>query len=84
MEAGGAYVIPLNHMTMRQNLSSASSFSNAGNAPFQSPFIVPNLLTNVSLTWNYTTVPQMALDNRILPYQRGRVLGGSSAISEFP
>ena len=36
---------------------------------------------NPELNYNYTTVPQKHLDNRELPYDRGRGLGGSSAIN---
>ncbi|HEY0695500.1 MAG TPA: GMC family oxidoreductase N-terminal domain-containing protein [Kribbella sp.] len=31
--------------------------------------------------WGFTTVPQIALGGAVLPYPRGRVLGGSSAIN---
>ena len=31
--------------------------------------------------WNFTTVPQPALDDRAIPSTRGRVLGGSSALN---
>jgi len=34
-----------------------------------------------SVTWNFTTTPQTSLDNRVLTYPRGRVLGGSSSIN---
>ncbi|KAI0313068.1 alcohol oxidase [Amylostereum chailletii] len=47
----------------------------------QIPFTASGVLTNVSLIWNYTTVPQNALGRRSLPYTRGRVLGGSSSIN---
>lgn len=38
-------------------------------------------LLNTALDWNYTTTPQAGLNQRTLPYARGHVLGGSSAIS---
>ncbi|KAK0648113.1 GMC oxidoreductase [Cercophora newfieldiana] len=31
--------------------------------------------------WNFTTVPQAGLNGRVLPVNRGKVLGGSSAIN---
>jgi choline dehydrogenase-like flavoprotein len=31
--------------------------------------------------WNFTTVPQTGLNGRVLPINRGKVLGGSSAIN---
>jgi choline dehydrogenase-like flavoprotein len=55
--------------------------SDAGIIETQIPFTAPNILTNTSLLWNYLTVPQENLNNRILTYQRGRLLGGSSSIS---
>ncbi|EPQ58624.1 alcohol oxidase [Gloeophyllum trabeum ATCC 11539] len=39
------------------------------------------LLANSRFDWNYTTVPQPGLNNRSLPFQRGRVLGGSTAVN---
>ncbi|KAF7300098.1 Aryl-alcohol oxidase-like protein [Mycena kentingensis (nom. inval.)] len=33
------------------------------------------------LDWQYTTAPQAGLNGRTLPYPRGKVLGGSSAIN---
>ncbi|KAF8171168.1 aryl-alcohol oxidase-like protein [Mycena galopus ATCC 62051] len=48
--------------------------------------IVPGLvegLFNPGLpyTWNYVTTPQVAAENRVIPYLRGRLLGGSSSIN---
>ncbi|KAF8146832.1 hypothetical protein K438DRAFT_1910610 [Mycena galopus ATCC 62051] len=45
--------------------------------------IVPGLvegLFNPGLpyTWNYVTTPQVAAENRVIPYLKGRLLGGSS------
>ncbi|KZV60855.1 GMC oxidoreductase [Peniophora sp. CONT] len=45
----------------------------------QVPFFVSNAGTGTSFDWNYTTVPQAALNNRTLTYPRGFVLGGSSS-----
>ncbi|KAJ3500902.1 hypothetical protein NLJ89_g9582 [Agrocybe chaxingu] len=39
-------------------------------------------LPGTSVNWNYTSTPQEGLNNRILRYARGHVLGGSSSISE--
>ncbi len=38
-------------------------------------------LSNTSYLWPYNTVPQSSLDGRQIPIQRGKVLGGSSAVS---
>lgn len=58
--------------------------SNTGVLGVDIPFLAPANLPNSSVTWNYSTIPQAALNNRILTYPRGRVLGGSSSISGFP
>ncbi|KAF9475243.1 aryl-alcohol-oxidase from pleurotus Eryingii [Pholiota conissans] len=55
--------------------------SDAGIVSTQIPFIAPNILLNTSLTWDYVTVPQEGLNSRILTYQRGKLLGGSSSIN---
>jgi choline dehydrogenase len=34
-----------------------------------------------AINWNYTTAPQRHMDDRSIPWPRGRVLGGSSAIN---
>jgi choline dehydrogenase len=38
-------------------------------------------ITNPNVTWQYGSGPEPHLDNRIVPWPRGRVLGGSSAIN---
>lgn len=45
------------------------------------PFMQPSL-HNSLYDWNYTTVPQAQLNGRTIAYTRGRILGGSSSISE--
>ncbi|KAF9265658.1 aryl-alcohol oxidase-like protein [Marasmius fiardii PR-910] len=52
-----------------------------GNIGLMIPFTAPNNLNNASIIWNYTTVPQRGLHNRVLHHERGRVLGGSSSIN---
>lgn len=47
----------------------------------QVPFLGSTLSPNTSVTWNYTTTPQIGLNNRTIPYPRGYVLGGSSTIN---
>ena len=44
---------------------------------------VPYFVVDIppSFDWNYTTVPQKALQNRTLSYPRGHVLGGSTSTS---
>ncbi|KAF7373920.1 GMC oxidoreductase [Mycena sanguinolenta] len=40
------------------------------------------MLGDTEVDWGYKLTPQAALDGRVVPYPRGFVLGGSSAISE--
>ena len=50
--------------------------------PIEVPLLSSQLQPNQLWDWNYTTVPQSYLDQRVIQYPRGRVLGGSSSISE--
>ena len=48
--------------------------------------IVPGLslgFANTRYDWNYTSIPQLGLNNRSLSIQRGYILGGSSSVSEY-
>ncbi|KAJ2926559.1 hypothetical protein H1R20_g10532, partial [Candolleomyces eurysporus] len=47
--------------------------------------LVPGLITTIPRTydWNFTTIPQTFVNNRSLTYQRGFVLGGSSAVNSL-
>jgi choline dehydrogenase-like flavoprotein len=38
-------------------------------------------LQGSQLDWRYSTIPQPGLDGRVVPYPRGKVVGGSSAIN---
>ncbi len=58
-------------------------FRDVGVLGVEVPFLAPTNTPMTSVTWNFTTTPQTSLDNRVLTYPRGRVLGGSSSISEF-
>ncbi|KAF7798268.1 hypothetical protein EIP86_009485 [Pleurotus ostreatoroseus] len=58
-----------------------TSRSDEGILDVHVPFLAYLDLPNSSVTWNYTTTPQAALNNRVLPYSRGRVLGGCSSIN---
>lgn len=51
-----------------------SSIDVPGNAYYSS-------LLNTDYDWQYKTVPQTNLGNRVLDWPRGRVLGGSSAVN---
>ena len=46
---------------------------------------VPGLwltLQKSSIDWNYTTIPQIGLNNRSVDYPRGKVLGGCTSHSK--
>lgn len=60
-----------------------AGFSNDGVLPSIVPFLAATLVPASPETWNFTTVPQVALTNRVLPYARGKLLGGSSSVSEY-
>ncbi|KIK65201.1 hypothetical protein GYMLUDRAFT_220474 [Collybiopsis luxurians FD-317 M1] len=55
--------------------------SDEGLETVEVPLLCPNLSPNTNLDWNFTTVPQVGLNNRSVPYPRGRLLGGSSSIN---
>ncbi|KAG6917771.1 hypothetical protein DXG01_001176 [Tephrocybe rancida] len=46
------------------------------------PYIAGSLMGS-SYDWNYTTTPQNALNDRVLWYARGHILGGSSSINNM-
>ncbi|KAK7689665.1 hypothetical protein QCA50_007460 [Cerrena zonata] len=48
--------------------------------PVQVPFLGVTL-PGTSVDWNFTTTPQTGLNNRVIPYTRGFVLGGSSSVN---
>jgi choline dehydrogenase len=45
------------------------------------PAAVGALLRHPELNWNFKTVPQANLSNRVIPVPRGRVLGGTGSIN---
>ncbi|KAJ8077981.1 hypothetical protein PM082_000182 [Marasmius tenuissimus] len=47
------------------------------------PFYCTRASPRTLYDWNYTTVPQAALNSRIIDYPRGHVLGGSSSTSKL-
>ncbi|KAI0270601.1 aryl-alcohol-oxidase from pleurotus Eryingii [Gloeopeniophorella convolvens] len=55
--------------------------SDDANPNIQIPFLCTTL-ANSNVDWNYTTVPQVGLNNRVVDYPRGKTLGGSTSISE--
>ncbi|KAK6995732.1 GMC oxidoreductase [Favolaschia claudopus] len=55
--------------------------SNDGVVDVIVPFYSPRATPNTPQDWNYTTTPQVALNNRKIQYPRGFVLGGSSSVN---
>ncbi|KAI0058477.1 aryl-alcohol-oxidase from pleurotus Eryingii [Artomyces pyxidatus] len=53
--------------------------SNQGLLDVEVPFFCTNLSPDTTIDWNYTTIPQAGLGNRVVAYPRGRLLGGSSS-----
>ncbi len=47
----------------------------------QVPAMVAKAIGNPRQSWGYQTVPQIHVDQRVLPVPRGRVLGGCSSIN---
>ena len=78
IEAGGRYARSFNG-----NNAFLSSFfsSNEGVLNTIVPFLASTVVGS-SVDWNFSTVPQANLNNRVVPYPRGFVLGGSSSISK--
>ena len=54
-----------------------------GVLPIEVPFLYTELSPNTAFDWNYTTTSQAGFDGHVVPYPRGRVLGGTSSISEY-
>ncbi|KAF5384221.1 hypothetical protein D9615_003450 [Tricholomella constricta] len=55
--------------------------SHKGIEDIQIPFYCSRLTPYTEWDWNYTTTPQVALNGRTFPFQRGYVLGGSSSVN---
>ncbi|SJL13090.1 uncharacterized protein ARMOST_16527 [Armillaria ostoyae] len=84
--AGTAGCVVANRLTESPNsrvLLIEAGISDAGLAaevPYYSPTLTPN---KGPWDWNYTVMPQEALNNRTFPYPRGKVLGGSSTLERL-
>lgn len=80
IEAGGRYVLILN-MNASPFVTFVSVFSPDGNLAVEVPFLGTSL-AGTAIDWNYTITPQIGLAGRSFEYTRGKVLGGSSCLSE--
>ena len=79
---GWAVVRPVFSPRLNFILNTSFPRRNEGVLSLTVPFLGPTLVPYSAYTWNYSTEPQKSLDGRKLVYPRGRVLGGSSSISE--
>ena len=59
-----------------------AGIDNNGVLPTIIPFLVTSLVPSSPETWNFTTAPQVGLGGRTVAYPRGKMLGGSSSVSE--
>ncbi|KAF8959623.1 hypothetical protein BDZ97DRAFT_1906142 [Flammula alnicola] len=56
-------------------------FQERGHFEYYIPFFCTRATPFTSVDWNYTTVPQTHLNDRVIAYPRGFVLGGSSSVN---
>lgn len=76
---GGVVASRLAEVPGNKVLLIEAGFSHEGIEEIQVPFLCTSLSPNTFLDWNYTTTAQAGLNNRVIPYPRGRLLGGSSS-----
>ncbi|PPQ81857.1 hypothetical protein CVT25_013457 [Psilocybe cyanescens] len=55
--------------------------TDAGVLEIEIPFLCTHTTPQTPWDWNYTTIPQPALDGASLTYPRGHVLGGTSSVN---
>lgn len=55
--------------------------SDEGVLDVEVPMLAPILTPGTPYDWNYTTVAQAGYNNRVVPYPRGKILGGSTSVS---
>ncbi|TEB29667.1 pyranose dehydrogenase [Coprinellus micaceus] len=78
--AGAVVANRLSEMATFQVLLVEAGPTDRGILNIQVPGLQPTL-QNSAYDWNYTTLPQAGYNGRVLPYARGRLLGGSSSIN---
>ncbi|KAJ7843443.1 glucose dehydrogenase short protein [Mycena olivaceomarginata] len=80
---GASGNVVANRLTENPNFSVLvleAGVSNEGVIDSIVPFFVENLLPGPNIyEWNFTTTPQIGLNNRTIPYPRARILGGCTA-----
>ncbi|KAF7375575.1 GMC oxidoreductase [Mycena sanguinolenta] len=81
--AGAAGNVVANRLTENPNFSVLvleAGISNEGIIDSSVPFLGTILLSGpAAYEWNYTTTPQVGLNNRVVAYPRAHVLGGCTA-----
>ncbi|KAF7330682.1 GMC oxidoreductase [Mycena sanguinolenta] len=80
---GAAGNVVANRLSENPNVSVLvleAGVSNEGVIDSMVPFFAGNLLAGPNIyEWNYTTTPQVGLNNRVIPYLRAHILGGCTA-----
>ncbi|KAJ6449335.1 alcohol oxidase [Mycena sanguinolenta] len=81
--AGTAGNVVANRLTENPNFSVLlleAGVSNEGVIDSIVPFLITNLVSGPNIyEWNYTTTPQVGLNNLSIPYPRAHILGGCSS-----
>ncbi|TFK86510.1 GMC oxidoreductase [Polyporus arcularius HHB13444] len=78
--AGGVLANRLTENRTTKVLLLEAGSSDYNNTNIEIPFLAP-VLTGSTFDWNYTTTPQLGMDDRSVVYARGKVLGGSTSIN---
>ncbi|KAF8912301.1 alcohol oxidase [Mucidula mucida] len=55
--------------------------ANDGDITVDVPLLCTRLTPNTPYDWNYTTIPQAGLNNRVVPFPTGFGLGGSTSVN---
>ncbi|EJF64358.1 alcohol oxidase [Dichomitus squalens] len=78
--AGGVLANRLSEDSTKKVLLIEAGSSDYNNTNIRIPWLAP-ALTGSTFDWNYTTTPQVGLNDRSIGYARGKVLGGSTSIN---